>query len=160
MDIKLFKDFVLPAFSVVISLIAIIVSFMSIYKNRITSIKPVLIFSLNSEKKWCIDNVGNGAAINIIFSGSNNINKEYDKIPFNPSQTILIPTIGINKRLHITWEVSDAALIAIYSDMSGKKYSSICQENTHTLFSRNIKPDLKAQRYLWQKDIKLTQIDT
>ena len=117
-------DTVVPIFALIVSVIAITVSVYTFKRIHKTSIKPVLVFSNDIESpaertSWYVQNVGNGPALNVMVGSGE---KEGD---WEAANSVLLPALSIQGRVHLDWIRAPKALVATYSDSFGQNYTSI-----------------------------------
>jgi len=96
------------------------------------------------ETSWCIENVGNGPALNVLVAGGTN------RLQWNQQDITLIPVIGKNTSRRLHWIKQKGALLATYKDIYGREYTSICVDNQHTISDGNSHKDLKPAKYAYQ----------
>jgi len=130
--------------SILLSLIALGFSFYSFFKNLRASSRPVLIFAMSANFKWKLQNVGNGPAINVIVL---DIDKKNDLI----SATNCYP-LAVNSNLELTWLTAAWKLVAIYTDIWGKKYETICA-GPNTVNASKEYSHYKANTEQWIQEI-------
>ena len=135
--------------SLFISLIAIIVVYLTFRGSHRTSVQPMIVFSnapaeVDYETSWCIENVGNGPALNVLVAGGTT------HLKWNQQDITLIPVIGKNTNKRLIWIKQKGALLATYKDIYGYEYTSICVGNQHTISDGNNHKDLKPAKYAYQ----------
>ncbi len=95
---------------------------------------PILIFKVDTTKKrWTIQNVGKGVALNILISSST----EQDSW----GKPTKVYSIMEGEELDLQWITAALQLRADYFDMNENSLSSICQ-NDDTEFVKNAKKEL------------------
>ncbi len=83
-DIK----FLFSGTAIVVSIVAITVSYLSARKSRVIGLRPVLVFCFNSGSGWSVKNIGNGPALNIVLALS-----DADDRWISPEG---VPSLGVN----------------------------------------------------------------
>lgn len=142
-------DTVVPIFALIVSVIAITVSVYTFKRIHKTSIKPVLVFSNDIESpaertSWYVQNVGNGPALNVMVGSGK---KEGD---WEAANSVLLPALSIQGRVHLDWIRAPKALVATYSDSFGQNYTSICVGNRNRVVESNLYPSLNNKTSLHQ----------
>lgn len=94
---------------------------------------PILIFKVDNRKKWAVQNVGKGVALNILISSS----KEQDSWD-KPTK---VYSIMEGAELNLPWISAALQLRVDYFDMNKNSLSSICQ-NDDTKFVKNAEQEL------------------
>lgn len=94
---------------------------------------PILIFKVDNRRKWTVQNVGKGVALNILISSSKK-QDSWDK----PTK---VYSIMEGAELKLPWISAALQLRADYFDMNKNTLSSICQ-NDDTEFVKNAKKEL------------------
>lgn len=137
--------------SLIISLIAVLITLLIFRKTQKSSIRPYIVF-FNSEKgmgdktSWCIENVGNGPALNILIAGGTN------QFEWNHEDITLLPAMTCNISKRLQWVKLHGALLATYTDICGREYTSICVHNKHTITEGNSFPNLEPRKFGYQID--------
>jgi hypothetical protein len=134
-------EVVLSVLSLMFSAVAVIVAYYSFVRTHKTSIMPVLIFVRRSEKIWQIQNVGKGPAISVKI-GDKNRNDEWKAL------TQFYP-IAAGASLDLPWQSYGIELGAVYTDVKGNIYSSLCSRNINHIFEHNEFPDWEASINWW-----------
>lgn len=142
-------DTVIAISALLASVIAITVSVYTFKRAHKTSIKPVLVFSNDIESpadktSWYVQNVGNGPALNVMVGSGG---KEGD---WEASNSVLLPALSVQGRVHLAWVWAPKALVATYSDSFGQDYTSICVGNRNRVVESNLYPNLKTKTSLHQ----------
>lgn len=133
-------DFI-AASSVVISLIAIVFSYYSFYRTLHAASKPVLIFSMTSTFRWRLDNVGTGPAINLTI-GDRSGDWSFVSI------TNCYP-LAAGERLDLLWIKGAYELAAVYTDVYGNTFTTICNGNKNQVINGNEFPAWKPDQEQW-----------
>lgn len=103
---------------------------------------PVLVFVRRSEKIWQIQNVGQGPAISVKI-GDKDKNDEWKHV-------ILFYPIAAGASIDLPWLPYGMELGAVYTDVKGNTYSSLCSRNINQIFEHNEFPDWKASITEWE----------
>jgi hypothetical protein len=109
----------------------------------------VLIFSNDafdetSTTTWCVENAGNGPALNVVLCGGTSL------ADLDLEGAVVIPSFAKGSKERLGFIAQRCALVAKYSDIHGAKYTSTCFDNTNRLFERDNYPRLQAKRALFQ----------
>jgi len=142
-------DTVVAIFALLVSAIAITVSVYTFKRTHKTSIKPVLVFSNDIESpaertSWYVQNVGNGPALNVMVGSGE---KEGD---WEAENSVLLPALSVQGRVHLDWIRAPKALVATYSDSFRQDYTSICAGNRNRVVESNLYPSLNTKMSLHQ----------
>lgn len=127
--------------SVGISLIAVVFSYYSFRRTLHASTKPVLIFSMTSTFRWRLDNVGTGPAINLTVGDRSS---DYSFV----SITNCYP-LAAGERLDLLWIKGAYELAAVYTDVYGNTFTTLCNGNRNRVVSGNEFPDWKPKHEQW-----------
>ncbi len=121
--------------AIVVSIVAITVSYFSARKSRIIGLQPVLVFCFNSGFGWSVKNIGNGPALNIIFALLNT-----DDQWVSPEG---IPSLAVNGEFVFGSFKTQIKIIGwgcLYSDISERSYSSIQKGNKAKIVTGSLFP--------------------
>ena len=113
------------------------------------SIQPSLVFynkgmDSNDKSSWMIKNVGNGPAINITVASG-----KTDEI-WIQDECLLLSAFAPKDEKCLFWTKHHGALVATYSDINGRHYTSKCKGNKNEIHEGNKYPDLKATKFEYQ----------
>ncbi len=133
-------DFIAIA-SVVISIIAVVFSYYSFRRNFRASSRPVLIFSMTSTFRWRLDNVGTGPAINLTVGDRSS---DYSFV----SITNCYP-LAVRERLDLLWIKGAYELAAVYTDVYGNTFTTICKGNRNRVIDGNEFPAWEPNHEQW-----------
>lgn len=114
-------------------------------------LQPVMVFYRLGDPLWRLKNVGNGPAINVLVTGG--------KTPqsWNQNTSGLFSAIAPGQELLLNWiktPTDTRKLCAIYGDVAGRKYTSVCAENLNEVDEGNKYPSLKPKYYQFQLERK------
>ncbi len=145
--------------SAAIALFAAFISYYSFHRTLRAASKPVLIFSMTSNFRWRIENVGTGPAINIAIG-------DKDRSGDFVSVTNCYP-LSAGNMLELSWTKAAQELVAVYTDVYGKTFTTICNGNLNRIINKNQFPDWKITQDQWfqlilaegKEDSKLTVED-
>lgn len=121
--------------AVVVSVIAITVSYFSARKARITGIRPVLVFCFNSGCGWSVKNIGNGPALNIILALL-----DADERWISPEG---IPSLAVGGEFVFSGFGTQIKFIGwgcFYTDISARSYSTIQKGNETKIIAGSLFP--------------------
>jgi hypothetical protein len=124
--------------AVVVSVTSIIISYTTSRRAAITGMQPVLVFVFNRAAGWALENVGSGPALNIVYTV-----KDPQKGWSLPTRLPPLSKSGILQRLPSS-PVPAAALGCLYTDIQGRTYTSIMENNQTRVSDRSPFPDWKA----------------
>ncbi len=132
------------AMSAVALIVSTSVALIAYAFTRANSDRPILVFTLHSGKRWHVDNVGNGPALNILVA---------DLAADGATQKIVncapVPAGG---RFGVPWLQGGHELVAIYSDVHNRHFTTVCGSNRNRFARRNLYPKMKANRDQWIED--------
>jgi hypothetical protein len=126
--------------SVILSVIALFISYYSFRRTLHATSKPVLIFSMNSMFRWRLENVGSGPAINLIVG-------DKDREDGFVSITNCYP-LSAGACLEVLWIKGAYELVAVYTDVYGNTFTTICSGSNRVL-NRNQFPEWKPNQEQW-----------
>lgn len=121
--------------SLIISVVAVFISYYLFRKAQIANIMPVLVFTRRSETIWQIENVGRGPALSIAVG-----DKEDNG---NWRWSVRCYPIAAGGSIEVPWPSPGDELITSYKDVKGKAYSTLCSMNDNEFYEENKFPDLK-----------------
>ena len=131
--------------SLLVSVFAMALSFYAFRTNHRTGIQPMLVFySKGKNTKWHIKNVGNGPAINVLITGGD-VHLRWQK-----EENVMLSAIPIGDERRLAWINSLGSLLAVYSDVYGNEYTSVCVHNRNKITGKNLFKDLKPKKYEWE----------
>jgi hypothetical protein len=147
---------VISLLAVAISIISLgISSYLSIRSVR-TQIRPVIVMLYEASTGWCIENVGNGPALNVIVSVKADRNLKWP-------DPVRVPPVAANGSFALEWlrrlDLRADSIGVYYEDFSGNQYSSVCTENLTTVSDGRAFPawaDNEVGRHWWQDPRKPT----
>ncbi len=122
--------------AIVVSIIAITVSYLSARKSRTIGLRPVLVFCFNSGSGWSVKNIGNGPAINIVFGLL-----DADDRWISPEG---IPPLAVNGEFvfgGFNTQIKILGWGCLYTDISERPYSSIQKGNKTQIATGSLFPD-------------------
>lgn len=111
-----FSDYIAPFISLAN---LILIGFITVFINKTNLLveRPTIIFKIDDKREsYFIENIGKGAALNIIIKHKNNRNNtDWDS-------KVLCYSIGQNDKLKIFWKKSSDEWIAYYDDIFDNHY--------------------------------------
>jgi hypothetical protein len=126
--------------SITISILALLVAYFSNRGSVRAASRPILIFSMVSTFKWQVQNVGTGPAINVVVADCHPGGR-------TDSVTDCYP-IASGGHLDLAWIRAGWELKAIYTDVFGRAYSTLCA-GKNTVFEGDEFPYLIADTDQW-----------
>jgi hypothetical protein len=137
---------ILSVLPLILSGLALVVSFLSFQLTAVRSVKPVLTIAYQSDAGWSLTNVGNGPALNVIVAQRRTEGEWFDPVP--------VPPLALGGKIRLGWldHTSIKWLGAAYNDIDGRQYSSTTTEDLTTVqtgspFPQWRDPDIRKQ---WQ----------
>lgn len=121
------------------------------------SLKPILLFHNKGQNEkgighWMLTNVGNGPAISVTIA------EKTDCSEWDSGTVHFLSSLPSNNGRIASEKKNVEALIAIYSDVNGKEYSTLCENNRNSLFTENIEPALFPNSFEYQKSESNTNL--
>lgn len=137
-------DVLLSVISLVIAGISFVLAALSHRFSKQNADRPVLVFSLAIGRRWQLDNVGTGPALNITVA-----DRDQDG---NSEKVVNCAPLSASGQAAVPWLTGKHELVAIYSDVHGRQYTTICGYNRNRFLRRNVFPEMKANRDQWLED--------
>lgn len=129
---------VVDGVTAVIALFALCLSLFQYRFSRSTTDRPVLVFALASSACWRVANVGSGPAVNL---------KMADRGRAGESQKVVnCAPLAVGGHIDVPWLDAGHELVAIYTDVHGREYTTTCQGNVNRIVRKNAIPQLRADR--------------
>jgi len=120
---------VTAAFSLGISIVALVTTYIIYIYNRKLGVKPVLVFLRRESDKWELANVGSGTALKVRIGEKQWKTKEWSRFtncyPIRAGYQSVFPWLDA------------IALAATYEDVDGRKYTTSCQYDRNTICEGN-----------------------
>jgi hypothetical protein len=125
----------LSGLAIVFSIISFTLSFLQSRKSSITDIRPVIVFTYESQEGWKIRNVGSGPALNIIVAMSLVHEDEW-------TMPVRLPALSVNSETALHWigHLNIRALAAKYTDFENRKYSLTAMDDFTKVHGTDILP--------------------
>lgn len=123
------------AIAVVISLVSLLFSVIAFARTQRASVRPVLVFALDSDQVWKLKNVGRGPAMNVLVGEQTQDGVWTQVIRCNP--------IAVGDATSLPWLEYAWELAATYRDVDGREYTSRCRDHLTDTKTRNEFPDWK-----------------
>jgi hypothetical protein len=123
-----------------ISLVALFFSFWSFHRTQRQTVAPVLVFARTTEQNWVLQNVGPGAALNVLL-GDGDSHGGWEVTGCHP--------IAAGAAITLPWLQHGDRLAATYSDSLNNYYTTICGDYYNKLAQKNCFPEWvrKAEEY-------------
>jgi hypothetical protein len=142
---KITPSDVIALVSAVVATLALCVAYIT-YRGTIRSAsRPVLIFSISTGFRWKIQNVGAGPALNVIVADRHLDGR-------NDSVTICYP-LAAGADLELVWIKAGHELVAVYTDIFGYTFTSVCRANRNTFSTGNTFPELSPDTEQWLQEV-------
>lgn len=127
--------------SVFVSCLALAISYIAYRGTLRAAIKPVLIFSMSTDVRWQVQNVGTGPAINVMVVDRHDDGSTDSAANCHP--------LAAGAHHDLPWLKAGHELIAIYRDTFGTTFTTVCKVNTNTVRAGNAFPDVHADTHQW-----------
>jgi len=134
-------SFYVAAISVLISLLAVILSYHAFRKTLREGVRPVLIFSRRSGTLWQIQNVGNGPAIRLVVA-------DRDTFGEWQSSTKCYP-LSAGATTELRWIGHGAELVAEYHDVNGAPFTTVFRDGINKVSAGRMHSDLPPPSDEW-----------
>jgi hypothetical protein len=127
---------IIPIGIALVALIFSIVSFVLSYRlgreSSVTNVRPVLVLEYDGDVGWILRNVGNGPALNVLVA-----QKQVGGNWFNP---VRVPPLAAGGSFVPAWlnHVNTTGLGATYTDVDGRKYSSVTGNDLTQTYDREV----------------------
>jgi hypothetical protein len=114
---------VVSSLPLLLSILALSVSFLSYRLTAVRNVKPALIASYSGDSGWHRRNIGSGPALNVVV-----VQRRESGDWFDP---VRVPPLAAGDQLHLFWmEHTNVRWIgAAYTDIDGRPYSSECADD-------------------------------
>jgi hypothetical protein len=127
--------------AVVVSVTSIIISYTTSRKARITGVQPVLVFLFNRNTGYSLQNIGNGPALNIVYTV-----KDSRKGWTMPTRIPPLARDGVFLRIPPSPSPA-AAFGCTYSDIKGRTYTTVLENEQIRISDRSPFPEWKAEDF-------------
>jgi hypothetical protein len=129
----------LSVLPVVLSTLALTISFFSFNLTAVRNIRPVLTLAYRNDSGWYLRNIGNGPALNVIVAERPNEGEWVNPVrvpPLANGGEILLHWLG---HTNIKW------IGATYTDIDDRPYSSLTSEDLTSIRNDNAFPRWREQ---------------
>ena len=127
------KSIVLIA-SAIVSVASLALNYFLFRKTQRASIMPVLVFVRIAANRWQLSNVGQGPALSIVVGDQAPDGKWGNKVRYFP--------IAAGASVDVDSLQHGDKLVAVYADIRGNTYSSVCSASENKFSLSNDFPDL------------------
>jgi len=139
--------------AIVVSVISFGLSFYLSLRSSRASIRPVITIVYEDKSGWCVRNVGNGPALNVVVA-----QKPSDSDWFRP---VRVPPVSAGGNFHLSWMAHDYihGLGVGYEDFQGHVFTSVCVNDLTNVHKGRVFPqwsDSEIGRHWWENPIKPT----
>jgi hypothetical protein len=131
--------------STAIAFASAIVAYYAFHRSLRSATRPVLIFSLASDFRWKVENVGTGPAINIVVGDADSQGRFINVINCYP--------LAAGSARELAWIGVCWKLAAVYPDVFGATFTTICQGNRNSVVTRNEFPHWSPNSEQWLQEI-------
>ena len=136
----------LSGLPLLLSTLALLVSFLGYRLTAVRSVKPALIVSYSNESGWHLKNIGNGPALNVLVA-----QREESSGWFCP---VRVPPLGQGDQLHLSWmgHTNVRWIGATYTDIDGRSYSSESSDDLTRISEDSVFPQWSEKQIgrAWQ----------
>jgi hypothetical protein len=144
--------------ALVVSAIALILSFVSYRFERLSRARPVLVFSMTNQFEWTLSNVGEGPATHVLVG---------DGYPDGHFDVVRCYPIAAGGQLRLTWLRAGDTLAAVYSDALDRTFTTACANNRNVICRGDRYKGWPEPRHQWieslfgegRADISFTEKD-
>jgi len=120
-------------FAVLVSIASLLFAVVAFTRTQRASVRPVLVFSVQGEGRWVLQNVGDGPAMNV-FVGEQDWNERW-------SQVTQCHPIAVGGEVPLSWMSNPRQIAATYCDVDERDYTSWCRSHRTTITGCNEFPD-------------------
>ena len=121
------------AIAIVISLVSLLFSVVAFARTQRASVRPVLVFTLGSDRVWMMKNIGRGPAMDVLVGEQTEDGIWTQVIRCNP--------IAAGEATSLPWLEYAWELAATYRDVDNRDYTSRCRDHLNKTVTRNEFPD-------------------
>jgi hypothetical protein len=120
---KRVAKWILSALPLVLSITALLISFLGYRLTAVRNVKPAIVVSYSTESGWHLKNVGNGPALNVLVA-----QRREAGAWFCP---VRVPPLAQGDTFHLSWmgHTNVRWIGATYTDIDGRAYSSECADD-------------------------------
>jgi len=134
-------SFYVVVISVLVSLIAVLLSYHAFRKTLREGVRPVLIFSRRSGTLWQIQNVGSGPAISLVVA-------DRDTLREWRSSTKCYP-LSAGAAAELVWIAHGTELVARYRDVNGAPFTTVFRDGINEVSVGHMHLDLPPPSDEW-----------
>jgi hypothetical protein len=126
---------VMSILSLIVSAIAVFITYVLFRRAQIANIMPVLVFTRRSEAVWQIENVGRGPALSVAVGDKEESGKWRWSVRCYP--------IAAGAAIQVPLPSPGDELMTSYKDIKGNAHSTLCSMSENVFYEENRFPDLK-----------------
>lgn len=131
--------------SVFIAIFAVFVSHRA-YRGTVRSAtRPVLVFSMTTNFVWRVSNVGSGPAVELRVA-------DYGRRGVLSQVTKCYP-LAAGEKFDLPWVRNAEEIVAIYRDVFGSEFTTICRANENKFYPRRTRSGIKETTEQWLQDV-------
>ena len=127
--------------SAVFSAAAVAVAYYSFRRGQEAAVTPTLVFSRRHATLWQIENVGSGPAVSLII-GDRSKDGTW-------KQVVNCYPIAAGAAVELPWLRYGDQYGAVYTDVNGRTFTTICSNNRNKISKRNGFPDWQPKSNEW-----------
>jgi hypothetical protein len=132
----------ISSLSLLVSVVALVISVILFRKTRQASMQPMLIFARHGDDKlWHLQNVGNGPALNLVVIDGHRVN--------GWAKATNCDALAVGGSIALGWLEIASKLGAAYTDAYGRPYHTICEQYRNRITPRKFTgiPDASQHRF-------------
>src|SRR3954466_14728667 len=119
-----------------VAVVSLILNYLLFRKTQRASTMPVLVFARVSAKRWQLVNVGQGPALSIVVGDKVKNGNWANRVRYFP--------IAAGAAVELDSLQDGDQFVAVYTDIRGNAYSSICSASENRFSQSNDFPDLTS----------------
>ena len=131
---KLIGRWFVSSLPLLLSSLALLVSFLGYRLTAVRNVKPAIIVSYSNESGWHLKNIDNGPGLNVLVA-----QRQESGAWFCP---VRLPPLGQGDQLHLSWmgHTNVRWIGATYTDIDGRHYSSECSDDLTRISAASVFP--------------------
>jgi hypothetical protein len=134
-------ELIISLVSAVFSAAAVVVAYYSFRRGQESAVTPTLVFSRRHPTLWQIENVGSGPAVSLVI-GDRSRDGTW-------KQVVNCYPIAAGTAVELPWARYGDQYGAVYTDVYGRAFTTICSNNRNEISKGNRFPDWNPKSNEW-----------